>query len=77
MMLEFKLWGDDRDVDGRPVLVDPAFVASVVETERRRAYGGYSPVAVIRMADGAEHVVYDEARSAGRLVSLAKAAANY
>jgi hypothetical protein len=75
MMLSFDLYtADDYDRTRRTVHVNAALVASVVETERRPAFGGSSPVAVIRMHDGAEHVVYDGARQVARQVADAQAA---
>ncbi len=72
-MLTFDIYPED--LTGRPaerVHVDPACVASVRETERRRAYGGYSPVAVLTMHDGERFVVYDGARAAARQVAEAQ-----
>lgn len=60
-VLRYRLWNSD-DVDAGSVVVDPFCVASVVETTRRRAYGGNNDVAIIRMTDGKEFVVEDGAR---------------
>lgn len=72
-MFKYTVFSDDSS--DREVYVDPLEVASVVNTEDRRAYGGWSQVAVIHMRNGARHKVYDEARTVGREIADAKAAA--
>jgi hypothetical protein len=59
--LRYRIWNSD-DVHAGELVVDPLFVASVVETVRRRAYGGNNNVAVIRLSDGKEFTVCDDAR---------------
>jgi hypothetical protein len=73
-MLEFTLYNEDDHGDTRRVLIDPADVASVEESERRPAYGASRPVAVVTMANGYSFVVEDDARRAAALIREAKAA---
>lgn len=62
LSLKYRLWNSD-DVGSGYVAVDPLHVSAVVETERRRAYGGNHRVAVIHMVDGKEYVVEDDGRT--------------
>jgi hypothetical protein len=73
-VLTFTLFCEDRG-DRRTVHIDPAAVASVEETERRRAFGGWHQVAVITLTTGDKHVVEDGARRAARQIDEAKVAA--
>jgi hypothetical protein len=59
--LKYTLWNIDG-IDSDKVTIDPFAVSSVVETTRRRAYGGNNNVAIIRMRDGKEYVVEDDRR---------------
>ncbi len=59
--LRYRLWDSDG-VDSEFVTVDPFCVSAVVETSRRRAYGGNNDVAIIRMVDGKEYTVEDDGR---------------
>ena len=63
--IEFELyWEEARDSRQR-ISINPMQMASFRGEERRHAYGGYSQVTVIVMADGTEHAVnesYDAAR---------------
>jgi hypothetical protein len=75
-MLTFTLYpGDDYDRRTRQVSINPGFVASVEESERRPAFGGWSFVAVIHLHDGKEHVVYDSTRRVARQIAEAQEAA--
>src|ERR1700722_6303904 len=62
-MLTFDLYPDDFAERSQRIHVNPAFVVAVIETEQRRSFGGYSPVGVITMHDGAQHVVDDTDRT--------------
>lgn len=68
-MLEFSLWDDDERHISRRVHINTAAVASVEETERRKAYGFFQPVAVIRLVTGEEHIVYDYARNVAKTIA--------
>lgn len=70
--LRFKLWNSD-DCDSGHVTVRPEFVVSVVETQRRRAYGGNNNVAIIRLSDGKEYCVEDDGRKVQDAVWAAQA----
>jgi hypothetical protein len=75
-MLTFTLYtADDYDPAPRHIHIDPAAVVSVEEAERRPAFCGYHPVAVITLATGDKHVVEDGARTAARRIVEAQAAA--
>lgn len=69
--LRFKLWDSDG-VGAGSVVVDPFCVATVVETTRRRAYGGNNDVAVIRLTDGKEYAVCDDGRKVAVEIWLGK-----
>lgn len=69
-MLEFKTW--DEDSKSQTVWVDPSCVASVLETDYRRGYGGYSSVAIIRLNDGKEYMVQDPSRTTAKVINAAK-----
>lgn len=69
--LRFRLWNSD-DVDAGGIVVDPFCVAGVIETTRRRAYGGNNDVAIIRMTDGKEYTVVDPDRKVAADIWLAK-----
>ena len=73
-MLRFTLYSEERG-ELRAVHIDPAEVASVVETERRPAFGGWHQVAVITLRCGTEHVVEDGSRRAAQQIREGKAAA--
>jgi hypothetical protein len=75
-MLTFTLYaGDDYDRRTRQVSINPQFVASVEEAERRPAFGGWSFVAIIHLHDGKEHVVCDATRRVARMIAEAQQAA--
>ncbi|MHB1421870.1 MAG: hypothetical protein ACYC3I_01480 [Gemmataceae bacterium] len=75
-MLTFTVYtADDYDRTRRVVHIDPAAVISVEEDERRPAFGGYHPVAIITMATGDRFTVEDGSRSAARSIAKAKDAA--
>lgn len=62
----FVAWTDD-DTDRPPqIQLDVRHVVSVVEKERRRAYGFVQPVAVIRLHDGHEFCVTDYQRKTAK-----------
>jgi len=65
-MLTFTAFVEGRGPPDK-VHVNPAAVASVVETERR-TLSAWARVAVIRMLDGVEHVVCDEGRTVVRQI---------
>jgi hypothetical protein len=70
-MLTFDVYPDfDRHQD--KVHINPSAVASVRETECRPAFGGWWQVAVIRLIDGAEHVVCDGSRTAAKRIAEAQ-----
>lgn len=74
-MLRFLLW-DDGDRNAGYVVVDPFCVATVVERVERRGYGGSARVAVIRLMDGKEYRVTDEAGKVAEEIWLAKSYTN-
>jgi hypothetical protein len=75
-VLTFSLYsGDDHDRRTRQVSINPAFVASVEDAERRPAFGGWSFVAVIHLHDGKEHVACDSTRRVARQMAEAQQAA--
>ena len=74
-MLTFDLYRDDFAERSERIHINPAYVASVRDTEQRRSFGGYSPVAVITMHDGAQHVVYDSAQKVAAQIADVQAAA--
>lgn len=70
-MLRYHLWTVAGETPGE-VVVDPLFVAAVTETQRRGDHGVYRQVAVIRLADGTEYTVLDDARTAAADVWFGK-----
>jgi hypothetical protein len=72
-MLTFTLYtADDYGRRSRQVHIDPAAVASVEESERRPAFGGWYQVAIITLTTGDKHIVEDGARRAARQIAEAK-----
>lgn len=69
-MLEFTLF-DCEERHFHKVHINPAAVASVEETDRRRAYGFNQPCAVIRLVTGESHVVYDHNRDVAKKIGEA------
>jgi hypothetical protein len=69
-MIAFDLWSDGPE--RRRVHIHPAEVASVVETEDRRAYGGWNQVALITMRNGEKFKVRDDARRVAPQIALAQ-----
>jgi hypothetical protein len=76
-VLTFTLYaGDDYNCRTRQVSINPVYVASVEEAERRPALGnGWAFVAVVTMADGRQHVVCDTTRRVARQIAEAQEAA--
>ncbi|MHB1425505.1 MAG: hypothetical protein ACYC3I_20245 [Gemmataceae bacterium] len=72
-MLTFNLYtADDYERTRRVVHIEPAAVVSVEEAERRPAFGGYHPIAVIALATGDKFTVEDGSRTAARLIAQAR-----
>ena len=71
-MLLFDLFCNDFNYQERKVSLNPQFIESVIETERRPAEGFFQPVAVITMDSGARHTVYDYDRTASKRVKEAQ-----
>ena len=73
-MLSFERYTEDayeRETCGR-VYVDPAHVASVIETTRRPPYSGIWQVAVITMVNGDKVTVVDASRTAASRIQQAR-----
>ncbi len=71
-LLEFRAY-DEFSEQTRTVHLDPLAVASVVETETRRAYGGYFPVCRVTMRGGETFVLHDGNRRVARDINDARA----
>lgn len=70
-MIEFTLFDpEERHFD--KVYVNPEYVMSVAETERRRTCGFYQPCAVLLLSTGEQHVVYDHNRDVAKKIMEAK-----
>lgn len=64
-MLTFSAVTDDARNVARQMVLDPNLVESVVESSLRPAgWGGYVDVAIITMASGEKHTVFDHSRDA-------------
>lgn len=71
-MLSFDLFCNDYNYQERKVSLNPKFIASVLETERRPAEGFYQPVAVITIDSGERYTVYDHDRTASKRIKEAQ-----
>lgn len=71
-MLKFSIFKDIQSAQQEDLHLDPHAVTSVVETERRIAYGGWHSVAVITMITGKEFVVTDYGRKVAERIMTAR-----
>ena len=72
MMLTFDLYSSERRYEKFTVTVNPTFVESETESEKRPADSGWQQVAIVTMSSGERHTVLDHNRSVARQIAEAQ-----
>jgi hypothetical protein len=72
-MLSFQLYSDAFGSNTPwSVHIDPDTVVSIEEADRRPAFEGEQPVAIITLATGKEYAILDRGRFVGRQIAAAR-----